>query len=362
MLFIGLTLFAWTAAPLLVRFFSTEVDLWTSNGLRYATAALFWLPLVLLMLKRGTFPMPLWKKALLPAVFNVSGQVCFVASLYETSATMVAFGLRMQLIAVGIGGAIFFAAERRVLRRPAFIGGMVLILIGVVGFLFLDPSFRETGLSATTDDEGFRTNPVLGAALAGAAGILFGCYALAVRPVMKIAQPIISYAVISMYTAGVLVVLMLFLGERAGMAAFDLSPGLLALFFGSALLALVVGHPSYYAAIRTIGVTATASVLQLQPITVGVAGFFFLGSVVTLWQAAAGAVAVGGAFVMLRAQQKIAAADRRIRLEESAPPLSSGQAPAGICVDEDAQAEDPGEQEAHHASSAAAAPRDEPRS
>ena len=315
------TLFAWTASPLLNKYFTGYLDVWNLNAWRYAMAALCWSPLIFWQIKKRALPRGIWKAALLPSAFNCVGQVAFAGAFYFTSATTVAFALRVQLISVAVGGAIFFAAERRVVRDPRFLIGMALVAVGVIGYLVLTPGYIPStilSLSGNADTAALlygtgddTTTLLKGFALGALGGALFGGYALAVRPMMKNTSPLLSYAVISAYTAAVMVILMLIFSKDHGTGAInDLSPGLFALLVASAFVALVIGHPCYYTAIRSIGVSATAAVLQLQPITVGIASLFIFGTATTIPQWIAGLVAITSAIFMLRVQHQLGKTDR----------------------------------------------------
>ncbi|GAB4544552.1 MAG: hypothetical protein Tsb0013_01720 [Phycisphaerales bacterium] len=310
------TLFAWTAAPLLMEHFSTAMDVWTMNGWRYGAAALCWSPLIALRLATRRFPGALWRAALVPTIFNCMGQVALASAFYYTDPTMVAFSLRVQLIAVALGGAICFAAERRVIREPKFLIGMVLVLAGVGAYLLLHPDFAVAG-----------TDTLIGAALGATAGATFGGYALSIRPLMRAHPPILSYAVISAYTAAAMLALMFLFADIdhgfPGGVALRLSPAQFALLIASALIALFVGHPCYYYAIRAIGVSATAAVLQLQPITVGIGALLFFEGAVNLGQSIAGTVAVASAIWMLRIQHRVAQSQRTITPAPHATPVEA---------------------------------------
>jgi drug/metabolite transporter (DMT)-like permease len=328
------TLCTWTASPLLNKFFTTTLDGWNLNAWRYSLAALCWSPMILMHLRRRTLPAGIFKRALLPAAFNSIGQVAFVMAFYFTSPTSVAIALRVQLIAVAVGGAIFFAGERRVVKDPRFLVGMLFVVLGVVGFIALDPSFGEPPVVDPLDPGTTRTdNPVLGALLGACAGMFFGFYGLAVRPMMRTSGPILSYAVISAYTALAMVALLFLFSDDPLQPVNVLTPKQGAILVASALVALVIGHPCYYFAIRTVGVSATAAVLQLQPITVGVASMLFaIGAVATPAQWGAGVIAIVAAVCMLRVQHSIAQSDKRLR-ETEASAVDPGASP--VLVEED---------------------------
>ncbi|MFN9972790.1 MAG: hypothetical protein ACK58T_23165, partial [Phycisphaerae bacterium] len=77
-----LTLASWTVVPLFLRHFTTMIDGWSANGWRYGFSALLWLPILLLAVRRGTFPQHLWKAALLPSFFNAIAQIAFGLAPY----------------------------------------------------------------------------------------------------------------------------------------------------------------------------------------------------------------------------------------------------------------------------------------
>jgi len=299
---IVLTLAAWTGTPLLLKFFTDKLDVWTMNGWRYGFVALVWSPLIFVALARGRFPRHLWAAALPAAAFNIGAQVCFAMSFYKIDASTVAFALRPQIIFVAIGALILFPAERRVIRSRGFILGGVMVIGGVLFVIG-----QSDGFGSDTNTAGLLL--ALGAALG------FSGYALAIRPVMKVAGPFLTYAVVSAYTAIACLVMMVALADRVGSDVLDLSAWLLALLGFSALLGLAIGHTAYYTAIKYIGVTPSTALIQLQPFTVAACEVMLPMFAVTMLtsQWIAGGVAIFGAIVMLGVQHRIAMRDRLMK-------------------------------------------------
>jgi len=217
-------------------------------------------------------------------------------------ASTVAFALRPQIIFVTLGALFFFPAERRVIRSPWFLFGVVLVIGGVLFVIVMG------------DDFGSGAN-LSGVLLAVAAAFGFSGYALAIRPVMKIAGPFLAYAVISAYTAIGCIVLMLLFGNRMGADVVGLSMPLLGLLTLSAMLGLAIGHTAYYTAIKHIGVAPSSALIQLQPFTVSIGEVLLPMFAVTLLfsQWIAGSVAVFGAILMLAEQHRIATRDRLMK-------------------------------------------------
>lgn len=300
------TLGAWTAAPLFVRHFSKAIDQWTSNGWRYAFAALCWLPLVLWLAARQRLPSGIWKKALVPALFNAAGQACFVGALYLIPAGMVTFGLRAHIVFVAIGAALLFPAERALIRRPLFLLGGSLVLLGVCGVMLLGDASLLTP-TASNDAEAAAQPMRLGKGIVTAvlAGLFFACYALSVRRFMAGIGPMVAFGVVSQYTALLLVGLMLALGDRHGAAVVtNLNSQQFMLLIFSALIPIALAHVAYYHGIAQLGVATVSGIVQLQPFAVTAIGFVLLGEAMTAGQGLAGVVAITGAFTMLAVQHR----------------------------------------------------------
>ncbi|MBZ0170866.1 MAG: DMT family transporter [Phycisphaerales bacterium] len=287
-----LTLAGWTVVPIFIKMFTGDVDPWTSNGWRYGFAALLWLPLLLYKRRTGSWKPGLMRAAALPGIINACAQVCFTASFYKIDPGLVTFGLRSQIVAVTIGAVLLYPAERAVIKRPLFLAGLTLLLVGT--------------LTTVGTSKDFATNAgVLGVLLALGAGVGFAGYTLAVRSCMRGYGAMESFAAISQYTAGAIVVLMLVLGEDHGVRALDMAPPRFALFLGSAVIGIAVCHVLYYISIARLGVTVSSGVIQLQPFTVAALSFFAFGEILSALQWAGGVVAVGGAITMLMVQHVV---------------------------------------------------------
>lgn len=288
-----LALAGWTVVPLLIKAFTGDVDGWTSNGWRYAFAALLWMPLLLVKWLSGSWPAGLWKAALLPSLVNAVAQVAFTLAFYEIDPGLVTFGMRVQIVAVTIGAAIMFPAERRIIKSPVFLAALALVITGTLLTVAQSPSFGAK-------------SGVLGIGLAMSAGIGYAAYALTVRRCMSGFGPIVSFAAISQLTAVLMVGLMIPLGERAGLAALDMPPARMGLFLLSAAIGIAAGHVLYYLSIARLGVAVSTGVVQLQPFTVGVLSMLVHGETLLPGQWATGLIAVAGAMLMLWIQHHLA--------------------------------------------------------
>jgi len=311
--------------PLFIRHFAEAIDPWTSNGWRYGFAALLWAPVLVWGAARSRLPRGLWRAALVPSLFNAAGQVCFTWAHYKIEPGLLTFGLRTQIIFVAAGAFLLFPAERRVIRSIPYLLGVVMVFGGTVGTAMLGDSLPQ-GATA------------LGITLAVASGMLFAGYALSVRHSMRGMHPVVAFAAISQYTAAVMVALMLAAGDRAGLGALTLPSRQFELLLLSAVIGIALGHVFYYISIARLGVAVSSGVIQLQPFLVAIASGVLFGERLTPWQWGSGAVAIGGAMLMLAMQGRLmrgepataAAAEPASEpkpSELSLTPVGSGSAP-----------------------------------
>jgi drug/metabolite transporter (DMT)-like permease len=290
---IVLTLLGWSSIPLFLRSFTHDIDFWTANGWRYGFSAILWAPVIVVGIAKKSLPAGLWRAALVPALFNAAGQGAFAAAPYHVEPGLMTFALRVQIVFVAIAAAVLFPAERRIIKSRGFLAGLGLVVLGTVGTIILSPK----GMGGGTG---------LGVSLALTSGLLFACYALAVRHYMHGVNPLVAFAAISQYTALFLVVPMLVFGQRAGLGALDLPARRFALVLLSSLIGIGLGHTFYYFSIARLGLAVSAGVVQLQPFLVAAASFVLFGERLTALQWASGAVAICGAAAMLYTQHRLA--------------------------------------------------------
>lgn len=312
-----LTLAGWSITPVFIGMLTPHIDAWTSNGWRYGLAALTWLPFLILARQRGDCPPGLMKRAIVPAGVNAVAQTGFTYAFYLIDPTLVVIALRFQIVAVAIGAAVMFPAERRVIRTPLFLLGATLATAGIVGVLVF--KIMQGGV-------GESRNIVAGVLLAVGAGVGFGGYALAVRKYMRGVSSPLAFAAISQYTAIAMLVLMLLVSPTRGAVVPGLAPGLLLILFISTYTGIAGTHVFYYISIQRLGVAASTAVLQLQPLGVGIIAYFVLGEVLTLPQWACGVVAIAGAALAILVQH-------HMRERPAAGPAEADEAFAELPVD-----------------------------
>ncbi len=251
----------------------------------------------------------MWKAAIVPSAVNAVGQVAFVWGHYKIDPGLLSFGLRSQLIFVAVGAYLLFPSERKVIRSWGYIIGMLALLGGTTAALLW-------GKQSIALDEAW------GMILAVTSGMFFAFYGLTVRKYMAGINSVIAFAVISQYTAAVMVILMLVLGKSAGLSALEMSNNQIILLLFSSVIGIALGHVLYYISIARLGVAVSAGVLQLHPFLVAIGSLFLFQERLALGQWMGGCVAVTGALLMLR-QQRIVA--RRELIDETEVAIAEGE-------------------------------------
>lgn len=306
------TLLGWSSIPLFLRFFAKDIDPWTANGWRYGISALIWLPPLVVAWSRGTLPRGVWSAALWPSVWNIPAQVCFGLAPYYVEPGLMTFSLRVNIVFVTLGAALLFAAERRIIRAPGFLVGLVMVAVGAAATVALKPG----GLGGGT---------LLGVVLAIGSGALYAGYALSVRRSMMGLNPLLAFAAVNQLTGMGLVACMLILGDRHGAQVLDLARAEIATGFAdwtpqahkfsmlvlSAIIGIGLGHTFYFLSIARLGLATASAVVQLQPIMVSVASYFLFREVLTPAQWVMGLIAVVGAGLILWTQHRLTRPGRK---------------------------------------------------
>ncbi|OWY71191.1 hypothetical protein B7486_11355 [cyanobacterium TDX16] len=288
--YIVLTLVGWSSVLLFLKHLTPYIDAWTANGWRYGMSALLWLPVLLVGARGGTLPEGIWRRALVPALFNCMAQVCFAQAPYYIGPGLAGFLLRINIVFSTAGALILFADERPLARSPMFWGGLVLVVAGSIGTVLM---------GSTPLVGGTATGVILGLG----AGAFYGLYGVSVRYWMHGIRPMVSFGAISLYTAAVMVSLMIVISPGRGAGVFGLSGFNWMILVMSALIGIALGHVFYYSAIARLGVAISAAVVQLAPFITGVASVLIFGEVLTSWQWMFGAIMLMGAGTLIHSER-----------------------------------------------------------
>lgn len=283
-------LFFWSLGPIFITYLTGYVDSWTQNLLRYSAACLFWLPFLLLSIKRKQIDARIWRKAIVPAAANVAMQSLWAGAFYYIGPAFMVLLTKTSVIWIAGFSFAFFADERPLVKSNRFWFGLLLSVIGVVGVMYY-----KKDLAATST--------ITGIVITLAAAFMWGVYTVSVKIAFRDIDSRSGFSVISIYTVAGLCVLALLFGRPQDCVTMGLWQWACVVISG--VTAIALGHVLYYAAIKRIGATIPALVILSQPFAVLAISNVVFGESLNVFQLLFGMVLLAGAGLAVWAQQHL---------------------------------------------------------
>ncbi|MCD4700098.1 MAG: DMT family transporter [Phycisphaerae bacterium] len=302
--------FTYGSVPIFLRFFTDYLDAWTVNAVRYSVAALLLLPFVLILLRRpevkkhaavrlsssksGDGYKSIWRAAMVPSVINIIGQVLWALSpYYKVEAATMGFTTKSSFLFTVLFGFMLIPKERLLGKKPLFFVGAA-VCVGGLAIMFLQKMLTEDGSSLT------------GMGILVATAAFWGAYAVSVRLYLGGYPLRLSFGVVSLYTAGALVVLMLIFGDYSALGGLgDETVKVLLLLAASAVIGMVFSHLLYYRGIHGLGPVTSNGILMATPFLTYMGAWIFLDEKMTWIQMLGGFVIVGGGILLVRSKSRI---------------------------------------------------------
>ena len=289
--------------PAFLRHLRLYLDPWTVNAVRYSTAALFWLPFVLVMSRRGKAAHPagkrsIWVAALVPTAFNLAGQVGWAWCPYYAKAATVGFGVRASFLFTIVFGLLIIPAERVLARRPLFIFGAVASLGGIL-LMYLQALAAGVEVAETAAADG----GAVGMAIILGTAVFWGGYSVAVRHCLAGYPLRLAFGVICLYTAACLIALMLLFGDYGRLAELPVAQWGMMLF--SAMSGIAFGHVLLYRGIHGLGPVTTSGITMVYPFVTFAVAAVFLGESLTGVQWLGGLAIVAGGLMLVKAKAQV---------------------------------------------------------
>ena len=283
-------LICWTSGPVFIKFLTGHLDSWTQNLLRYSVACLFWLPVLLIGLRRASFDKSIWTKAALPAAANVVMQSLWAASFYYIDPAFMNLLSKSAIIWIAGFSFIFFASERALLKSVRFWSGMGLCVAGVAGVLL----YKEDFTAAKT---------MIGVVIALVSAFTWAIYSICVKIAFKDVDSRDGFSVICIYTVAGLAVLAFLFGEPSECLKMPLWPWACVVISG--IVSIALSHVLYYTSIKRIGITIPSLVLLSTPFTVLAISNIVFGETLNLYQWFFGVVLLIGSGLAIWAQEHL---------------------------------------------------------
>jgi drug/metabolite transporter (DMT)-like permease len=280
----------WSIAPVLIHYVKDWYPVLFQNFFRYLISLIVLWALCLTSLKGRMLSRNIYMaKRLLPYL----AVIAIVNYIFQTSFT---WGLYLVLPGVGtlveqtgiifnvLMAALFFADERRTLRNPVFVGGMVFAALGAILIIVGAEQFGQ-----------FEFNfGIILITICAASWAIMGAM---IRKFVYRLTPIFATATIfSMVTP--LFLITHFVVD--GFHPISAPPVIWLLIVISGFVGIGMGHTLYYSAIPVLGLATSAGLNLLIPFLAGLFSYIVFGETFTALQFAGGGALIVGCYLVIR--------------------------------------------------------------
>ncbi len=257
----------WGSVPVFLGYLKDHIsNAWTMNFYRYGFAGLLYVPVLIHYRRKKVLTRNIFKKSLFPSAVNICAQIIWPMLPYYMESGLIGVFIRSSVIWGILFSFIFFRDERQLIRAPLFWAG-TMITIGA----FLAMSFSTLDLTSVTG--------ITGIILVIICSMFWGLYPVSVKYSMKGVPPLLSFGLICVNTASILVISGCFLGDPGEITVIGTVPAVI--LFVSALLGIALAHLVYYYAIEAIGVVRAGNINMIAPFYTVVLARLVLGEEIT---------------------------------------------------------------------------------
>ncbi|MGA0092777.1 MAG: DMT family transporter [Chthoniobacterales bacterium] len=278
----------WSTPAVFQFWLARTFDPWTQNFYRYAAGFLTMLPFLAVAGLRPTAELRSRDVlgCLVVAVPNVIHQVAQTVAVVLLWPGVFALLGRSSVIITAVLAIVFFADERWIARSVKFQIGTLLGLVAVAGMIW-QPD--DGGMLSTT-----------GLLLALVASCSWAAYGILVKKFTARAGPTFGFAMVSFFTAALLLPLALFFGEPG--TIFEADSWTVFILLASGALSIGIGHWLYYIGIRRLGAAPSQAALLLCPLGTVCLSSLLFGETFRAGQMVFGGILLFGAFLALSAR------------------------------------------------------------
>jgi len=284
-------LLLWSLGPIFIKHLSGHLDSWTQNALRYSIAFLFWVPYLLLSIRKKRFDTRTLRKAIVPSIANVLLQSCWAATFYYMNPAFAVLLTKTSVLWIVAFSLAFLPQERRLLKRKRLWLCLMLSITGVMGVMWAKEDFSASG-------------SLFGIALALSAAFFWGLYTVSIRIAFRDTNSLLGFSIVSLYTSAGLWLAALCVGQIG--TCLHIGWRTWTILVLSAATSIALAHVCYYSAIRRLGATIPALVILVQPFLVLLMSRFFFNERMNIYQLAFGIILISGAACAIWAQKEMA--------------------------------------------------------
>ncbi len=273
---------AWAMGPLFVRFFSTMLDPWMQNALRYSSAAVVLLPIMLRHYRGRTVSAADWRHAAMIACLLVTMQSCWTGGIYYINPGFSSILGRLSLLWICLLSFILFPEDRHLLKKSSFWIGAILSFIGVAGVIGCGKNFALT----------LRWHGII---LIMCSSICWAGYSVAVKYFFRKLNLMLVFSMICLTSLPLFWLLVLLFGNFSQLRKLTSTNWLLLVI--SAVICISMAHILYHTSTKRIGLVIPVLLLSINPFVILTISHFIFGETINLAQLISGTVLIGGSLL-----------------------------------------------------------------
>lgn len=284
---ISVTIVAWSIGIVLIKLLSNYFSVNVQNFFRYSSATLILVVISRLNL-RISFSKQCILEVLIAAVLVFLFQVLAVTGLYMTTSTIASILLKLNVVFTSILAYIFFEEERKIISSKAFILGIILASIGVIGF-----SIKDIHSSIVLD---------IGAVLTAFSSLVWSLYTIVVKRLVVRNDPLVMTTIV--YSIASILFLPLAFTEDLVSQIIGAPFEIIIILTISGILSVGIGNWMNFIAIKDVGVSLPAVLQLLVPVLVGVFSYLILCEEISLRTVVFGFMVILGCLLTIKEYMK----------------------------------------------------------
>ena len=224
------------------------------------------------------------RKFVLPALIVYAFQMVWVRSIELTTPTTAVLLSKLDVISIALLSAIFFAAERKIVKNRFFLVGCALALLGVAG------------VALGKDAPSTEFNEGIGLLLLRS--VLWAVYIVSIRALVEEEEPLIIATWIYLFASILFVPTAYIWGDIAKVT--EVPPTTNIMLIGSGALCVGLGNALNFLVIKHLGSTLSATLLLVTPFTAGILAYLVCDETLTAIQILSGVVIVLSCLLIVR--------------------------------------------------------------
>ena len=286
LVYAGILVVIWSWVTPFITLLSEDFDVFTQNFYRFLAGGLILLPIALFS-RRKEFLEAIkahWPKLLLLALVVFLVQTAWVKGIYMTTPTTAVLIADVDVVSIALLSALFFEAERDIVRRKYFLAGSALAIVGVIG-VALGKEHAGTEFNA-------------GVALVLARSVLWASYIVSIRALMDKENPLVIAAWVYLLSSILLLPTVLVWGDIGKVTVVPVTTNVL--LFGSGALCVGIGNALNFAVIKRLGSTISVTLLLVIPFTTGIISYLIWDETLTAVQIGSGMVIILSCLLIVR--------------------------------------------------------------